>query len=86
MIAVRLSPELEARLEKLARETRRSKSYYVKEALAQYLSEREEALLALARLEDEGDRLLTTGDLWKDLGWDKPSKPKETTAGRKVRR
>lgn len=51
MIVVRLSPEIEARLEKLARETRRSKSFYVREALARYLNEREDALLDLARIE-----------------------------------
>lgn len=52
MLAVRLSPELEARLARLARETRRSKSQYVKEALALYLDEREEELLKLARREN----------------------------------
>lgn len=51
MLAVRLTPDLEARLARLARETRRSKSHYVKEALARYLDEREEELLDLARRE-----------------------------------
>lgn len=51
MLAIRLSPDLEARLARLARETRRSKSHYVKEALARYLDEREEELLDLARRE-----------------------------------
>jgi hypothetical protein len=51
MLAIRLSPELEARLTRLALETRRSKSHYVKEALYRYLDEREEELLDLARRE-----------------------------------
>ncbi|MBI5575391.1 MAG: ribbon-helix-helix protein, CopG family [Deltaproteobacteria bacterium] len=51
MIAVRLSPEIEARLEKLAKATRRTKSHYIREALVRYLGEREETLLALARIE-----------------------------------
>lgn len=33
MLGVRLEPELEQRLERLARETGRTKSYYAKEAI-----------------------------------------------------
>ncbi len=52
MLTVRLSPQLEARLTKLARRTGRPKSYYAKRAIAEFLDEQEDYLIAVARLED----------------------------------
>ena len=52
MLTVRLSPKLEARLNKLAKQTRRPKAYYAKQAIAEFLDEQEDYLIALARLED----------------------------------
>jgi RHH-type rel operon transcriptional repressor/antitoxin RelB len=57
MIGVRLDKETEEKLEELARQTGRSKSYYVREALTEYLAEREDYLFALARLEKQGPRV-----------------------------
>ena len=37
MLGIRLEPALERRLKKLARKTGRSKSYYAREAIRQYL-------------------------------------------------
>jgi RHH-type rel operon transcriptional repressor/antitoxin RelB len=51
MLGIRLEPELENRLEKLARKTGRSKSYYAREAIRQYLEDREDYLLGIAVLE-----------------------------------
>jgi RHH-type transcriptional regulator, rel operon repressor / antitoxin RelB len=51
MLGVRLERELEARLERLAKKTGRSKSYYAKEAIRQFLEDREDYLLGLAVLE-----------------------------------
>jgi RHH-type transcriptional regulator, rel operon repressor / antitoxin RelB len=48
MLAVRLDPEMEKELEQLAGATGRSKSFYVREALAAYLEDRAEDLLAVA--------------------------------------
>ena len=56
MLAVRLDPETENKLNRLANETGRSKSYYVKQAIANYLEEREDYLLALAVLERDEPR------------------------------
>ncbi len=53
MLTVRLSPKLEARLNKLAKRTGRPKAYYAKQAIAEFLDEQEDYLIALARLEDE---------------------------------
>jgi len=49
--------EIEARLENLAQKTGRSKSFYVRQALQEFLEDREDYLLGLARLEAGGRRL-----------------------------
>lgn len=51
MIAVRLSKDLEARLDRLARETGRTKTYYVREAITEHIEEMEEVYLAQQVLE-----------------------------------
>lgn len=53
MLTVRLSPELEARLNKLAKRTGRPKAYYAKRAIAEFLDEQEDYLIAVSRLEDQ---------------------------------
>lgn len=57
MLVVRLSELLEHRLSDLANETNRSKSYYVKKAIQDFLDDNEDHLLALARLEKKNPRL-----------------------------
>ena len=42
MIAIRLPKDLEDRLDRLAKETGRTKTYYVREAITEHLSELEE--------------------------------------------
>ena len=51
MLRIRLEPELEKKLESLAKETGRSKSYYAREAIRQYLEDREDYLRGIAVLE-----------------------------------
>ena len=67
MLAVRLDPETEDKLNRLAQETGRSKSYYVKQAIENYLEEREDYLLALAVLERDEPRK-PIAEVRKDLG------------------
>ncbi len=57
MLAVRLPEQLDHRLSDLANETNRSKSYYVKKALQDFLDDHEDHLLALARLEKKNPRI-----------------------------
>ncbi len=78
MLGVRLDKETEQKLDRLARETHRTKSYYVKEAIAEYLAEKEDVLIAMARLEKR-EKPLTTGEMWKALGWDGPQKKANPT-------
>jgi len=46
MIAVRLPEEIEARLDKLAKKTGRTKTFYVREAILEQLDDLEDAYLA----------------------------------------
>jgi RHH-type rel operon transcriptional repressor/antitoxin RelB len=69
MLGIRLDPELEKRLERLARETGRSKSYYAKLAIRQYLEDREDYLLGIATLERNEPRI-SLEDLERELGLD----------------
>src|SRR5690349_10724580 len=52
MLAIRLPPDIEARLEKLAKATGRSKTYYAREAIEEHLARLEDIYLAEKRLED----------------------------------
>lgn len=51
MLGIRLEPELEKKLNSLARQTGRSKSYYAREAIRQFLEDREDYLKGIAALE-----------------------------------
>ena len=50
MLAIRLPEDLERRLEELARATGRTKSFYVREAIREYLDDLEDLYLAEQRL------------------------------------
>mgnify|MGYP001257514614 CR=1 FL=1 len=50
--SIRLPEEIENRLQKLSAQTGRSKSFYVKEAILEHLSDIEDIYLAERRLED----------------------------------
>ena len=52
MLAIRLPPDIEARLAELARRTGRTKSFYAREAILNHLDELEDLYLAESRLED----------------------------------
>jgi RHH-type rel operon transcriptional repressor/antitoxin RelB len=51
MTTVKLPNELEKRLSDLARETHKSKGYYIEKAVAEYLDDLEDYNLALAAME-----------------------------------
>lgn len=65
MLGVRLPEDLEKRLDQLSKETHRSKSYYVKRALEEFLQDREDYLLALARYEkvEQGERTYSLDEI-----------------------
>ena len=58
MLALRLPPELERRLDALAKRTGRSKSFYAREAIIEHLDDLEDAYLAEERNRtDSGERV-----------------------------
>ena len=69
MVAVRLPKELEERLDRFAQETHRSKSFYIRKALEQFLEDREDYFLAVARLEEKNPRI-SYEKVRKELGLD----------------
>ena len=73
MLALRLPPEIEERLDALAKATGRTKSFYVREAILEHLEEMEDVYLAAATLERVRrgkERTFTTDQLRADLGLD----------------
>ena len=67
MLGVRLNSELEARLENLCEETGRTKSYYAKKAIEEFLDEKEDYLKGIAVLERK-EPCVSLKDLEKELG------------------
>ncbi len=60
---------METRLENLAKQTGRSKSYYAREAIRQYLEDREDYLLGISVLEREEPRI-SLDEMERRLGLD----------------
>jgi RHH-type rel operon transcriptional repressor/antitoxin RelB len=57
MLALRLPPDMERRLEQLAKKTGRTKSYYAREAILEKIEEMEDRYLAEERNRtDSGER------------------------------
>ena len=52
MLALRLPIEIETRLDALAKSTGRTKTFYAREAILEYLDDLEDAYLAQSRLAD----------------------------------
>ena len=69
MIAIRLPADIDERLTALARRTNRTKTYYVREAILQFIEDMEDAYIAVERLEKPGRRL-SMEEAEKELGVD----------------
>lgn len=69
MLALRLPPEIEERLDLLAKRTGRTKSFYAKMAILQHLEDMEDEYLVRKRLKRPGKRwTLTDLESGLDLG------------------
>jgi len=64
-ISVRLPQDIATRLEDLAKSLERPKTYIVTKALREYLEEYEDYLVALHRLNDKNDRVVSEKELVK---------------------
>lgn len=67
MLAIRLSPEIEKRLEALAKRTGRTKTFYAREAILEHLEDLEDIYLARQRLERPG-KTLSAEEVKHELG------------------
>ncbi len=67
MLAIRLDPEIEARLERLARKTGRTKTYYAREAILEHLEDLEDYYLAVEALQNPG-RNYSAEEAKRELG------------------
>jgi RHH-type rel operon transcriptional repressor/antitoxin RelB len=64
-VSVRLPEDVARRLDELAKSLDRPKTYIVTKALRQYLEEYEDYLIALHRLNDKDDRVVSERELVK---------------------
>lgn len=66
-LSIRLPPALLRKLEKVARSSDRPKSYLVRKAIEEYLEEQADFQLALGRLHDREDEVISSAELRKRL-------------------
>ena len=70
MLALRLPDDIENRLQNLAEQTGRSKSFYAKEAILKYLEDMEDIFLAdkaLQQFRDSGEPIISIDELEAEL-------------------
>jgi RHH-type rel operon transcriptional repressor/antitoxin RelB len=70
MLSVRLSPDIDKRLDILAKKTGRTKTYYVREALVEHIEHLEDVFLSLDRLEKPAKRW-TLDELEQEIDLDR---------------
>ena len=66
-ISIRISNDLALKLSDIAKETERPRSFHVQKALEIYLAEIADIQVALDRLRDTSDPIVTTDDMRKEL-------------------
>jgi RHH-type rel operon transcriptional repressor/antitoxin RelB len=72
-VSIRLDDDLDARLERIARLTGRSKSFYLRQALVEQIEDLEDLFLSRAivnRVADGRERLIPLDALERELGVD----------------
>jgi len=72
-VSIRLDPEIEKRLDHLAAQTGRAKSYYLRELIESGLDDLEDFYLAdaaMERVRRGSEKLLDASEVRKDLGLD----------------
>jgi len=67
MISVRLDQKLEKELEEIAKITNRPKSFFIKEALKEYLEDIKDILEAKERISDPKRELIALDELKREL-------------------
>ena len=73
MLAIRLPADIESRLDALAKATGRTKTFYAREAILEYLDDLEDIYLAEKRVEDirsGRSKTVPLGEVMKRYGMD----------------
>ncbi|MEM7143629.1 MAG: DUF6290 family protein [Verrucomicrobiota bacterium] len=67
MLAIRLDPEIEKRLEALAKKTGRTKTFYAREAILEHLDNLEDIYLAKQRLQERPGKTYSAKEVKREL-------------------
>jgi RHH-type transcriptional regulator, rel operon repressor / antitoxin RelB len=67
MLALRLPPDIEKRLDDLAKRTGRTKSYYARQAIIEHLEDMEDIALAEERLKSDDGVRIALEDVMREL-------------------
>ena len=67
-LTVRVEDQLDRKLRRLAKETERPKSYFIKKALELYLQEYDDYQIALRRRANKDDDIMSMAQMRKALG------------------
>lgn len=66
-VSVRISDDLVRKLDEIAKETERSRAFHVQKALEAYFEELADFQIALDRLHDVGDPIISMDEIRKEL-------------------
>jgi RHH-type rel operon transcriptional repressor/antitoxin RelB len=66
-ISIRIPDELASKLAEISKETERPKSFHVQKALEAYLSDLADLQIAIDRLRDSSDPVISIEDMRKEL-------------------
>ena len=67
-VSVRLSDDIVRQLEAIAKETERSRTFHIQKAIEAYLEDHADLQIALDRLRDQTDPVVSSKDMRKALG------------------
>jgi RHH-type rel operon transcriptional repressor/antitoxin RelB len=67
-ISLRIPDHLASELNNIARETERSKSFHIQKAIELYLKEKADLQIAMDRLNDTSDTIITMDKMRKKIG------------------
>jgi RHH-type transcriptional regulator, rel operon repressor / antitoxin RelB len=76
VVAARFTDEVLAELDDVARELRRTRAELIRRAVEIYLAEHADHQIALERLNDPSDPVVSTEEMWRELGWDAQEPPR----------
>jgi RHH-type rel operon transcriptional repressor/antitoxin RelB len=67
-ISVRIPKDLANQLDSIAKETERPRSFIIQKALESYIEDFADLQIALDRLHDKGDEIISSNEMRKSLG------------------